>query len=169
MRRLAKTLGVISAAAGWAATVPPGVTALATANGGLRAQGRTAARARSARTITLNENARLHLTSRHGFTLNERGTVSGTVTGTIYVHLTIVSTSRVTAEVNIYPSGGSITGQASASYHRGSSTASFAGTLSIARGTGDYANAHGSGLSFSGTIQRSNEAIAVSVRGQART
>jgi hypothetical protein len=121
---------------------------------------------RAARTISLNENGNLHLTSKHGFTLNEQGPASGTVTGTIYVHLRIVSTSRVTAEVSISPRGGSISGDATASYHRGSNTASFAGTLSINRGTGSYNNARGSGLSFSGTIQKSNDAIAVRVSGR---
>jgi hypothetical protein len=119
----------------------------------------------AARAIPLNESAQLHLTSRHGFTLDEQGSASGSVAGTIYVHLKIVSTSRVVAEVNLYPRGGSITGLASASYHRGSSSADFAGTMSIARGTGSYAHARGSGLSFSGTIRRSDEAIAVRVRG----
>ncbi|HEY3828134.1 MAG TPA: hypothetical protein VGL57_02950 [Solirubrobacteraceae bacterium] len=122
--------------------------------------------ARPARTISLNESGNLHLTSKRGFTLNEQGPASGTVTGTIYVHLRIVSTSRVSAEVSIAPHGGSISGDATASYHRGSATASFSGTLSISRGTGSYDNARGSGLSFSGTIQKSNDAIAVRVSGR---
>jgi hypothetical protein len=121
--------------------------------------------ARAARTISLNESGALHLTSKHGFTLYEQGPASGTVAGTIYVRLQIVSTSRVTAEVSISPHGGSISGDAAASYHRGTATASFSGSLSIGRGTGSYANARGSDLSFSGTIQRSNDAIAVRVRG----
>ena len=33
------------------------------------------------------------------------------------------------------------------------------------RGTGKYAHAHGSGLSFSGTIERSNDAVTVHVNG----
>jgi hypothetical protein len=123
--------------------------------------------ARAARAISLNESARLHLTSRHGFTLDEQGSASGSVSGPMYVHLTIVSTVRVVAEVNFYPRGGSISDKATASYKRGSSTASFAGTLSIVRGTGSYAHVHGSGLSFSGTIRRSDEAIAVQVHGEA--
>jgi len=119
----------------------------------------------TARTFSLNETGSLHLTSKHGFTLNEQGSASGTISGTIYVHLSIVSTSRVTAEVSIYPSGGSITGEGSASYARGNQTAHFSGSMTIARGTGGYAHAHGSGLSFSGTIQRSNDAITVHVSG----
>ncbi len=126
----------------------------------------TTAVARTARSISLNESGDLHLTSKRGFTLNEQGPASGTVTGTIYVRLQIVSTSRVTAEVSISPRGGSISGEATASYHRGSTTASFSGTLSISRGTGSYSDARGSGLSFSGTIQKSNDAIAVRVSGR---
>ena len=78
--------------------------------------GLAAPAALAARAIPLNESARLHLTGRHGFTLNEQGPASGTVSATIYVHLKIVSTDRVTAEVNLYPHGGSITGLASAGY-----------------------------------------------------
>lgn len=119
----------------------------------------------TARTFSLNESGRLLKTSKHNFTLNERGMASGTITGVIYVHLTVVSTSRVSAEVNIYPRGGSITGYGSASYHRGGQIATFSGSASISRGTGSYAHAHGSGLSFSGTIARSNDAITVHLSG----
>lgn len=120
-----------------------------------------------ARTVSLNETGHLHLTSKHNYTLNEQGTASGTAPGAIYVHLTAVSTSRVTAEINIYPHGGSLTGTGTASYHRMGATASFSGSMSIARGTGSYAHAHGSGLSFSGTIaESSNDAITVHVSGR---
>lgn len=121
----------------------------------------------SSRTFDLNETARLHLTGKHGFTLNEQGHASGTASGAIYVHLTIVSTSRVAAEVNIYPADGSISGYATAGYQRGSQTGSFSGSMSIVRGTGAYRRARGSGLSFNGTIQRSDYAITVQVSGRA--
>jgi hypothetical protein len=127
---------------------------------------RPARPARAARTISLSESGNLHLTSRRGFTLDEQGIAAGTLAGTIYVHLRIVSTSSVTAEVSIVARGGSISGEASANYRRGNSTASFSGTLSIGRGTGSYGAARGSGLSFGGTIQRSNDAIAVRVSGK---
>lgn len=125
--------------------------------------------ARAARTLVLRETGHLHLTSHHGFTLNEQGSASGTISGTIYIHLNVVSTNRVTAEVSIYPSGGSITGRASASYHPSGGVATFNGTMSIARGTGHYSHASGSGLSFSGTIQRSNDAVTVHVNGRMST
>jgi hypothetical protein len=139
------------------------LTAHAFAAGAPRSGTHTAS---SSRTVVLNETGKLHLTSKHGFTLNEQGAATGTVKGTIYVHLTIASTRKVTAEVNIYPSGGSISGSASAGYHREGATGRFSGSMSITRGTGSYGHAHGSGLSFSGTIAKSNDAITVHVSGK---
>lgn len=125
-----------------------------------------AAPASSARTISLNETGHLQLTSKHDFTLNERGSATGTIAGLIYVHLTAVSSSRVTVEVNIYPHGGSISGSGSGAYHRSGSTAHFSGAMSFGRGSGKYARAHGSNLRFSGTIEESNrDAITVFVAG----
>ena len=132
-----------------------------------------AARARAARTYSLSETGHLHRTSGRGITinqdLNEQGSASGTISGTIYIHLRVVSTNRVTAEVNIYPSGGSITGSASASYRSAGALATFAGTMTIERGSGRYAHASGSGLSFTGTIQRINDAAVVHVTGRMTT
>jgi predicted carbohydrate-binding protein with CBM5 and CBM33 domain len=126
-------------------------------------------RARAARTISLNENGSLHLTSHHGFHLNEQGTASGTIKGTIYIHLDVSSTNRVTAEVSIYPSNGSLTGYGTANYRSDGGQATFSGTLSISRGTGSYSGAHASNLRFSGTIQRSNDATTVRVSGPLST
>jgi hypothetical protein len=125
--------------------------------------------ARAARTTTIDDSGHLRLTSHHGFTLNEQGTATGTIAGTIYIHLTVASTDRVTAEVSIYPHGGSVTGYASASYHPAGATATFSGSMSVDRGSGGYNGAHGSGISFSGTVQRSNDAITVHVDGQMST
>jgi hypothetical protein len=124
------------------------------------------ARSVSARTITLNESGRLRLTSKRSFTLNEKGNVTGTIKGVIYIHLHVVSINHVTAEINIYPVGGSLTGSASASYHSAGATASFAGTMSITRGSGSFAHARGSGLSFSGTVERANDAVTVRLSGR---
>jgi hypothetical protein len=125
--------------------------------------------ATSARTIRLNDSGRLHLTSHHGFTLNERGSATGTIRGPIYIHLHITSTNHVTAEINVYPSNGSLTGYASASYRSAGATATFSGTMTVTRGTGVYRHAHGSGLSFTGTIARSNDAVTVHVSGRLST
>ena len=142
-----------------------GLLAAAACTLALGAGGASGATAHAARTITLNESGHLHLTSHHGFHLNEQGTASGTIKGSIYIHLNVTSTNRVTAEVNIYPSNGSLTGSGSANYRSNGGQASFSGTLAISRGTGSYAGAHASSLSFSGTIQRSNDATTVHVSG----
>jgi hypothetical protein len=121
----------------------------------------------AARTTRLSETGRLHLTSKHNFTLNEQGSVSGTIAGVIYVHLTAVSSTRVTVEVNIYPGGGgSVSGSGAGSYRRKGTTAEFRGSMSFGRGSGKYARVHGSGLSFSGVIEEANhDAIIVHVSG----
>jgi hypothetical protein len=41
--------------------------------------------------------------------------------------------------------------------------------MSINRGSGSYAHAHGSGLSFSGTIQRLSGAVSVHLSGSMST
>jgi len=122
--------------------------------------------ARSARTISLSETGHLRLTSKHHLTLNEEGSATGTITGTIYIHLHIANNQgEVTAEVNIYPRGGSLSGTGSASYQVQGAYAVFLGKLSITRGTGSYAHAHASSLRFSGSIQRRNDAVAVRLSG----
>jgi hypothetical protein len=132
----------------------------------LGANGAGAPSASSARTVSVNERGQLHLLSKHGFTLNEQGTGTGTISGTINVRLTIASTSRVTADVTVTTRGGSISGYATAGYHKGETSASFSGSLSVTHGSGSYARAQGSGLSFSGTIAQSSDAISVRVSGR---
>jgi hypothetical protein len=124
-----------------------------------------AARGSNARTISLRETGRLHATYKHEFTLYEQGSASGTFTGTLSVRMTLVSTSRATAQIKIVRSGGSISGYATATYRRSRGTASFSGTLTVTGGSGSYTHVHGSGLSFSGTIAQSNDAIAVQMSG----
>jgi hypothetical protein len=127
--------------------------------------GASGATAHAARTITLSDSGKLHLTSHHTTHLNFQGTASGTIRGTIYIHLNVTSPSRVSAEVSIYPSNGSLTGVSTANYRANGGQATFSGTMSIKRGSGTYAHAHASALSFSGTIQRSNDATTVHVSG----
>jgi hypothetical protein len=122
--------------------------------------------ARVARTISLSETAQLHLTSKHGFTLNEQGSAAGTITGTMYIHLHVANNhGGVTAEVNIYPHGGFLSGSGSANYQVEGADAVFSGSLSITHGSGSYAGARASGLRFSGRIQRRNDAVSVKLSG----
>jgi hypothetical protein len=121
--------------------------------------------AHAARTVNLAEYARLHRTSSGGVHLNEQGTVSGTISGTIYIHMR-VSSNHVSAEVNIYPRGGSLTATGSASYHVNGGYAPFSGTLTVQRGTGTYAHARSGALRFTGSIKRSNDAVTAQLSGR---
>lgn len=143
-----------------------GVTILLMAYVAGAASSSASVRGHFARTLVLNETGHLHLTSHHLVTLNEQGSTKGTIRGTIYIHLNLISTKRVTAEVNIYPSNGSLSGSAKASYRVAGATATFSGTMSITRGSGRYAHARGTGLSFSGSIERLNDAVTVHLSGQ---
>lgn len=127
--------------------------------------GASASHAQAARTVSLNDSAHLHKTAHHGLNLYESGAVGGSLSGSISLHLDVVSTNHVTAQLTFYTRGGSIKASASASYRNNGSTASFSGTMSINGGSGSYSHARGSGLSFSGTIQRSNDATSVRVGG----
>jgi len=126
--------------------------------------------ARAAATVQVNDTGHLHRTSGRGITinqvLNEAGSASGTIPGAIYIHLRVVSVNRVTAEVNIYPHGGFVGGEASAGFRSSGATATFNGTLTVTRGSGRYSHAHASGLSFTGTIARASDAILVHVNGR---
>ncbi|MDQ6810527.1 MAG: autotransporter [Actinomycetota bacterium] len=124
-----------------------------------------AARAHAARTVNLSEYARLHRTSSGGVHLNEQGYATGTINGTIYLHLKI-SEHHVSAEVSIYPHGGSLTATGTASYHVNGGYAPFSGTLTVQRGTGTYAHAQSGSLRFTGSIQRSNDAVTVQLSGR---
>jgi hypothetical protein len=124
-----------------------------------------AVRAHSARSVSLAETGHLHRTSSSGVHLNEQGTATGTIGGPIYIHLK-VSANQVSAEVSIYPHSGSLTGSGSASYHVNGGFAPFSGTLEITRGSGRYAHARSGPLRFTGSIQRSNDAVTVQLSGR---
>jgi hypothetical protein len=154
----------------------PGRRAVASAFGvavaagaiGVAAAGAAGPTGSAASTLSLNEKGQLHRTGTvaHGVKLNEEGSTSGAIRGTIYIHLDLAAPGRVTAEVNIYPSNGSLSGYASASYHVLGAYASFSGTMSITRGTGRYAGARASDLRFAGQIKRVNDATTVEVSGK---
>ncbi len=142
-----------------------GALATAAAFGG-GAAGAASPHAKAARSLTLDDSASLHLQNKHGVELKEGGTAKGTLGGPLYLQLKVTSTRSVTAQVQVYPSGGSVSGSAKASYHVSGATATFSGTMAITKGSGKYSKAKASALSFSGTIKRSNDAVTVRVSGK---
>src|ERR1700728_2111102 len=125
-----------------------------------------ASSAHASRTLDLNDSANLSLSNKKGFELKESGKASGSLPGTIYIQLKVTGERVVTANIQVYPSGGSLKASASGSYRVDtSSTASVSGKLNITGGSGRYSKAKGSGLSFSGTVHRPGDSVSVRVSG----
>lgn len=125
--------------------------------------------AHAARTVQIQEHARLKFTSERGSTLIERGNAYGTYTATMIADLTIHSKS-VTATVTIYPHGGTITGSATASYKIIKNLGYFGGTMNLGHGTGKYSHIVEVGhkpLGISGVINRENFEVEVKANGEA--
>lgn len=123
--------------------------------------------AHAARTIGINESGSLHYSNKSGKVVKESGSTRGTLSGSIYIQLSLPSPKTVNASIQVYPHGGGLLrGSASANYVNHGSYASFSGRMNITSGSGRYSKAKGSGLSFSGTINRSNSAVSVRVSGR---
>jgi hypothetical protein len=118
------------------------------------------------RTVPFNVTAHLHLRTKNGSTLEQRGTASGTVNGTIDISLKLVSSSRLIAVVKIYQHGGSLLGGGTASYEQSVTLTTFSGTLAITRGTGSYRRARASSMKFTGSMQRPNGSMTVQLSGK---
>jgi len=146
-----------------AATLALIATTLAVTAIGSDAQTVGEPRARATSTLTATDTARLHLVRSSGSAILEEGHASGTLPGTIKAYINVGAT--VTASFTIYPSrGGSISGRGSGKLKGRSAEPSFAGTMTITRGTGRYAHARGTG-GFYGTLTRSSYAMTVQTTG----
>lgn len=124
--------------------------------------------ARAARRVSLTEIAHLKFTAEHGSALSERGQATGTYNAPVAVTLTIYPKS-VTADVTIYPSGGSISGVAHANYTVKGSTGYFGGSFTLSHGTGRFrhiSEINGKPLGISGSINRISFAMEVKAHGE---
>jgi hypothetical protein len=147
------------AAAGLAAAALAGTTAAGSA-------GAAGPRAQAARSFFLSDSASLHKNNQKGVELKESGGAKGNLPGSIYIQLRLASARSVTAKIQVYPSGGSISAGAAATYRVvTSSSASFSGSLNISGGSGRFAKAKGSHLSFTGTVHRPSDSVSVHVSG----
>jgi hypothetical protein len=118
------------------------------------------------RVTTVRDRATTHFVHGHGLRIEEQGQISGTLSGPLTLHLTTVSTYRVSVEFVAYLQGGSISGQGLTHFHVSGSTGYFTGTLAITHGSGRYAHARASALAVNGTMDRHSFKISVSVVGQ---
>lgn len=151
-----------------ATTAALAVSALALAAvAGAGVAGAAGPSAKAASSLDLSDSANLSLNNHKGVELKESGTAKGNLPGKIYIQLKLASAKSVTAKIQVYPSGGSVSASASATYRVvTSSSASFSGTLTITGGSGRYSKAKGSHLSFSGTVHRPSDSVSVHVGGK---
>jgi hypothetical protein len=141
--------------------VAGGTTVSAAARGARAARG-TAAKSSE---LALNETMSASRVGPPGHSFNEQGQASGTLAGSVAVHVvTIASTSGV-ATITLYLHNGTISGRAPTHGHVVGATAYFEGAMSITGGSGSYAHASGTGLRFKGTLNRQNFHVTAQLHG----
>ncbi|HEY7831599.1 MAG TPA: hypothetical protein VIC06_13645 [Solirubrobacteraceae bacterium] len=108
----------------------------------------------AAKTLVFNVNSNLRLVGRPGHVLNEKGTFTGSQSGTIAIRFTSVTSTSGGATFAAYSSGGSISGSTTTKGHVVGAKVYFTGVMSVTGGTGRYAHASGRNLQFSGVVDR---------------
>ncbi len=129
------------------------------------------AHASAGRWMNIKEVGHLHRIGKgdRGLQLNEKGYATGTISGSIYIHLRVTAVNRASIQVNVYPRGGFLGGYAVAGYYARGAVAHFSGSMRINGGSGTYRGASGSNLRFSGTLNRSNDNATVTLSGRIHT
>ena len=111
-------------------------------------------RAHTARTLNVTDTAHVHLVAEtESGALVEEGQAKGALLGTVKVQISISATINATFTISNHY--GSISGHGSGKINGTGEKASFGGSMTVTRGTGRYAHAHGNG-GFYGTIDREN-------------
>jgi hypothetical protein len=118
--------------------------------------------AHTARVLNATDTAHLKYISSSGSLLFEQGKATGTLPGSMRVHLNLGTT--FTGTFTITASGGAIQGHGSAAPHGSGTYESFSGTLTVTGGTGRYAHAHGHGGLY-GTFDRDSYALVIKTTG----
>jgi hypothetical protein len=126
------------------------------------AAARASARADIARTLSVTDNAHLHLVHSGGETLTEEGQATGTVPGKVRAYVEVGPT--MVAKFTIYASGGTISGEGSGKLKGRAEEPSFGGTMKVTRGTGRFRHVRGHG-GFYGTLNRATYKLLVQTTG----
>jgi hypothetical protein len=116
----------------------------------------------AARVLHASDQAHLRYISASGSTLYETGKASGTLPGSMHVHMRIAAT--FSGSFVIYAQGGTIDGHGNATPHGSGVYESFAGTLIVTGGTGRYSHARGRAGLY-GTFNRDTYALVVKTTG----
>lgn len=125
--------------------------------------------ATAANTLSVRLSAQVRLIGRPGHVDNERGTFTGTFSGTIALRVEAVGSTGGTATFTMYPTkGGSISGHSVTRGHVNGATVDFTGTATITGGTGSWAHASGTGLRYEGVLNRQNNHATSVMSGRIR-
>ncbi len=116
---------------------------------------RASAVGRVAHALSVKDEGHLHMVSNSGSSLVEEGAVSGTIPGTVRVNFNIGPTVYASFTIYVH-GGGSISGSGHGTLHSTSAYSTFGGSLSVTRGTGRYAHAHGTGGLYGAINRRSS-------------
>lgn len=113
--------------------------------------------ASAASTMSVRLSAHLRLIGRPGHVDNERGTFSGTFSGTIVVRFEAIGSTGGNSTFTMYPSkGGTIVGHSVTHGRVNGAIVNFTGTATITGGTGSWAHASAAGLRYEGALDRQN-------------
>lgn len=123
------------------------------------------ARGHMASALEATDEARLRYISASGSTLYETGRASGTLPGSMKVHMRIAATFSGNFTINA--PGGAIVGRGSAIPHGVGVYESFAGRLTVSGGNGRYRHARGKAELY-GTFNRNTYALVIQTRGTLR-
>jgi hypothetical protein len=119
--------------------------------------------ARAAHTLSITDTADMHYTGGSGSLLEESGSASGTLPGTMKADCKFGVT--LNTSFTIYAKDGTIKGHGTATPHGSGAIESFAGTLTATGGSGRYAHAHGHAGLY-GTFNRKDYALTVQTTGK---
>jgi hypothetical protein len=125
-----------------------------------------AALARAARSVTVHDEAHLHLIRSSGSLLIDEGAASGTLPGTVLLRFTYDGSPTVGARFTIRGAGWTIEARGQGKLSNPTSpNPSFSGSLTIASGSGRFAHAHGSGELY-GVFHRRGYGLTVQAIGK---
>ena len=119
--------------------------------------------ARVARTLSAVDTAHLHHVHCSCSEIVEEGEAKGTLPGWVRAYVTVGAPIVVRFTISVR-GGGTLSGEGSGKPKGNPAEPSFAGTMTVTRGTGRYRYAHGKG-DFYGTLNRSSYAAVMQTAG----
>ncbi len=122
--------------------------------------------AAQARTVTVSSSGTLKFTKTHGSQIEAYGSIAGTLVGSLSVHISFNSSSRMTATFSASLHAGQLSGRVGGEYYPSGSTTIYEGFATVSSGSGSYAHAHAVAVHVNGTVNRSRRIVTIRLTGQ---